>query len=133
MSTSDRLRLPHKNLICQNLWSLVGLPEYHPAQKPLICLTYRWPLCLLFLPVLEFTRAESVTGKVSLMQCGYFFFGDLEKVFTVILRHQVGRQAGFKLGIDPFLKCISAFFCHKISFTRQNSLLFVASQAFMTH
>ncbi len=46
-------------------------------------------LCLPFLPIFKFTGAESVTGKVSLVQCGYFFSRDLEKVFTVILRHQV--------------------------------------------
>lgn len=49
----------------------------------------RWPLCLPFLPVLEFTGAESVTGKVSLVQCGYFFFGDLKKVFKVILWNKI--------------------------------------------
>ena len=47
------------------------------------------PLNLSFLPVLEITGAEPVTGKVSLMQRGYFFFSDLEKVFTVVLRHQL--------------------------------------------
>ena len=30
---------PHKNLTCQNLWSLVGLPGYQPAGKSVICLT----------------------------------------------------------------------------------------------
>jgi hypothetical protein len=39
--------------------------------------------------ILEFTGAKPVTGKVTLVQCGYFFFGDLEKVFTVILRRKI--------------------------------------------
>ncbi len=46
-------------------------------------------LYLPFLPIPKFTGTESVTGKVSLVQCSYFFFRDLEKVFTVILRHPV--------------------------------------------
>lgn len=32
-------RLPHKNLACQNLWSLVRLSRYQPVRNPLICLT----------------------------------------------------------------------------------------------
>jgi hypothetical protein len=48
-----------------------------------------WSLFLSLLPVIEFSEAKSIAGEVSLVQCGYFFFSDLEKLFTVILGHQV--------------------------------------------
>ena len=38
------LRIPHKSIACQNLWSLMVLPGYQPPQKPLICLTPRLSL-----------------------------------------------------------------------------------------
>jgi hypothetical protein len=44
------------------------------------------------LPIPEFPGAESVTAKVSFVHFGYFFFGDLEKMLTIILLYQALGQ-----------------------------------------
>jgi len=67
--------------------------EYYKVRKILVdlskqdvrCLT---SLCLPFLPSQKLTRANPITGKISLMQCGYFVLGDLKKAIYIILRHQ---------------------------------------------
>jgi len=78
------------------------------------------------------TAAEAVGAYLSLIFNRVADRGSTICTWTVSWNKIRNTFARFALPIT-WVRCILVFFCRKISFSRQNSFLFVVSRAFMTH